>query len=222
MNRRVRAPQLHQHQQHQVMAHHRNASAPHSHHQSSLSMPSSVRPHQIHMGHQQQQLQQQQKLYDTSDMSASFFYPIPEDMQYHLYTAPLPSSYLLPANHHVLTFCPNIFLTHTHAVQSSHFFFVHEGLREALQRRNDEASAMLDPQVSEAMGIPQELHVYHSLYPMEEATPGLTVTERSSKILRLPTFVYRATNGQDGMQYILRRIEGVFSFKMCTESCVTF
>jgi len=54
--------------------------------------------------------------------------------------------------------------------------------------------------------LPSELHSYHTLYPLENSL------DRSSKVFGYATSIYKATSQRDGMQYILRRIEGAQSF----------
>ncbi len=55
------------------------------------------------------------------------------------------------------------------------------------------------------MGIPQEVHVYHSLYPLDGPS-----TDRMSRVFRTHTSVFKVTNSQDGLVYCLRRIHGTF------------
>jgi hypothetical protein len=53
------------------------------------------------------------------------------------------------------------------------------------------------------MNLPQELHVYHSLYPLDFQQ------EKSSQLFGHPTSVYKAMCTLDGRTYALRRIEGM-------------
>lgn len=58
------------------------------------------------------------------------------------------------------------------------------------------------------LGLPQEVHVYHSLYPLQHsqmAMPG-----EASSFFGHPTSVYKAVSGADGRTYVLYRIEGRF------------
>lgn len=54
------------------------------------------------------------------------------------------------------------------------------------------------------LNIPQEVHVYHSLYPLESFE-----NQPLSKMFGYSTFVYKAISSIDGLPYVLRRIEGM-------------
>ena len=49
--------------------------------------------------------------------------------------------------------------------------------------------------------LPQEVHVYHTLYPFAAAG------DRVSKVFGLQSTLYKAVRSIDGMTYLLRRIE---------------
>jgi len=53
------------------------------------------------------------------------------------------------------------------------------------------------------MGIPPDVHVYHSLFPLEPPT-----AERLSKVFRIHTSIFKVTSSQDGLVYALRRVHG--------------
>lgn len=53
------------------------------------------------------------------------------------------------------------------------------------------------------LNLPQELHVYHSLYPLDFQQ------EKSSQLFGHTTSVYKAMCTLDGRTYALRRIEGM-------------
>ncbi|SAM09208.1 hypothetical protein [Absidia glauca] len=103
-----------------------------------------------------------------------------QPLQYHLYTSPLP---------HVGNLHP-----HQRAIQS---FFIPDQLREQLTRRNE--ATLTPPPVGMDSSIPQEVHVYHSLCPLEDQ-PG--------QFFGHPCWVYKATCSVDGRTYALVRIEG--------------
>ncbi|EPB86185.1 hypothetical protein HMPREF1544_06997 [Mucor circinelloides 1006PhL] len=105
-----------------------------------------------------------------------------QPLQHHLYSAPLP---------HVSNLSP-----HQRTIQS---FFIPDNLREQLTQRN-EAQLMTTP--ARDLGLPMEVHVYHSLYPLD------THGEKSSSFYGHPSSVYKATCSVDGRTYALVRIEG--------------
>ncbi|OAD06478.1 hypothetical protein MUCCIDRAFT_152035 [Mucor lusitanicus CBS 277.49] len=105
-----------------------------------------------------------------------------QPLQHHLYSAPLP---------HVSNLAP-----HQRTIQS---FFIPDNLREQLTQRN-EAQLMTTP--ARDLGLPMEVHVYHSLYPLD------THGEKSSSFYGHPSSVYKATCSVDGRTYALVRIEG--------------
>lgn len=76
-------------------------------------------------------------------------------------------------------------------------FFISNNLREELQRKN-EATLQTLPGSS----LPEYVHVYHSLVPIE------TNMERSTQVFGYPTWAYKATSSKDGRVYCLRRIVG--------------
>jgi hypothetical protein len=101
-------------------------------------------------------------------------------LDYHLYTAPLPhvSSNLQTSN-------------------PLHSFFIPDDLRRTFQARHEATYLPVGP----SPGIPSELGVYHSLVQLEG--PG-----GPSRVYGHPAPVYRAVSTVDGNVYCLRRIEG--------------
>ncbi|GAA5800597.1 hypothetical protein EDC94DRAFT_604256 [Helicostylum pulchrum] len=106
-----------------------------------------------------------------------------QPLQHHLYSGPLP---------HVSNLLP-----HQRTVQS---FFIPDNLREQLTERNE---AQLMTASARELGLPLEVHVYHSLYPLDSSD-----TKSSKHYYGHPTSVYKATCSVDGRTYALIRIEG--------------
>jgi PAB-dependent poly(A)-specific ribonuclease subunit 3 len=116
---------------------------------------------------------------------------------------------------------PHVSSLHQHqrAMQS---FFMAENLRQELLRRNEaqlqfaDAAGIHDRSLFmflalESLKIPQEVHNYHSLYPLEPPQ------QKPSKTLGFLSSTYRATSSKDGKQYILRRVEG---YQLNNESAI--
>ncbi|CAB4385205.1 unnamed protein product [Rhizophagus irregularis] len=103
-------------------------------------------------------------------------------LQYHLYTSPLP---------HVSNLHPH--------QKTIHAFFMLDHLREELQRKNESTLKTVN---AKDFNLPEELHVYHSLYPLDQRQ------EKSIKIFGYPSWVYKSVCSVDGRVYCLRRIEG--------------
>jgi hypothetical protein len=89
-----------------------------------------------------------------------------------------------------------------------HNFFMDDEHRELLHGRNEASQQVADRnckiQLNEAHKshkIPNQVHVYHSLYPLENNT------ERHSSLFGYSTAVYKAIRSIDGKRYVLRRIE---------------
>lgn len=114
-------------------------------------------------------------------MSQQTMYPR-QPLQHHLYSGPLP---------HVSNLSPN-----QRTIQS---FFIPDKLREQLTRRN-EAQLMTAP--ARETGLPLEVHVYHSLYPLDSHP------QDGNYFYGHPSSVYKATCSVDGRTYALIRIEG--------------
>ncbi|KAI9492444.1 hypothetical protein BDB00DRAFT_828120 [Zychaea mexicana] len=111
-----------------------------------------------------------------------------QPLQYHLYTSGLvPVADPLP---------------HQRAIQS---FFMPDKLRESLTQRN-EATLLSAP--ARELGLPQEVHVYHSLYPLEEQN------SQNSQFFGHSSRVYKAVSSVDGCTYTLVRIE---AFRLINE-----
>jgi uncharacterized membrane protein len=58
-------------------------------------------------------------------------------------------------------------------------------------------------QIAREMGLPEEVHVYHSLYPLEDK-PG--------KILGHSSWIYKAVCRKTGKHYTMIRIEGTLLY----------
>lgn len=107
-------------------------------------------------------------------------------LDYHLYTTPLPH------------------ITNLHPAQTPiHTFFLSPTLREDLQRRS---AALSEVSPVPVPGLPDELHVYHSLAPLEPPQTG--PEGKNKRVFGLGTEVWKATCEMDGNAYVLRRVEG--------------
>ena len=104
-------------------------------------------------------------------------------LNYHLYTAPSP---------HVA----NIAI----AKQPLQSFFIPDDLSKSFLGRLEASNSVSS--LPPPLPPPNELGVYHSLTPLESTKPN------SSKAYGHPAPVYRAVSSVDGIQYVLRRIEG--------------
>ena len=82
------------------------------------------------------------------------------------------------------------------SMQSRHF--VSDTLREDLQKRSEAVHAPPPPGLS----LPEEIQGYHSLVPLE------AVIGERRKFGNWFSTVYKAINSNDGICYVLRRIEG--------------
>jgi PAB-dependent poly(A)-specific ribonuclease subunit 3 len=119
--------------------------------------------------------------------SAYYEQPIPrETLNYHLYTV-LP--YVNPRN-------PSAQLS---GKPASHRFFISDTLRTDLQRRSEALHA-----ISAHQNLPEEVHVYHSLVPLET----VDWKDKRKWFGGWPSSVYKAINRLDGRTYCLRRLEG--------------
>ncbi|CAG8482290.1 13344_t:CDS:10 [Funneliformis caledonium] len=107
---------------------------------------------------------------------------LPQPLRYHLYTSPLP---------HVSNLHPH--------QKTIHSFFMSDHLREELQQKNEATLKIVN---AKDFNLPEELHVYHSLYPLDQRQ------EKSIKIFGYPSWVYKSVCLVDGRVYCLRRIEG--------------
>ncbi|KAN0065501.1 PAB-dependent poly(A)-specific ribonuclease subunit 3 [Thecaphora frezii] len=148
-----------------------------------------------------------------------------QPLQYHLYAPPLPHvSNLHP--HHL----------------SAHAFFLAPNQREELQRKQEAMHASVPPPELGGPNLPEELHVYHSLVPLEHpgsnapasfglpaslidprmgspAASGATgATGDPSKVFGYRSHCYKATCTLDGKRYVLRRLEG---FRLQYEAAIS-
>ncbi|CEP17331.1 hypothetical protein [Parasitella parasitica] len=116
-------------------------------------------------------------------------FPQPAQPQYHQYVPALP---------HVANLS-----NHQRLVQS---FYIPDNLREQLLKRNDTTIAAAS--AAKDTGLPEEVHVYHSLYRIEE-TPG--------KVLGHSSWMYKAVCRSNGKPYTMVRIEG---FRLVNEQAM--
>ncbi|GAN02516.1 poly(A)-specific ribonuclease [Mucor ambiguus] len=116
-------------------------------------------------------------------------FPQPSQTQYHQYAPSLP---------HVANL-----QNHQRLVQS---FFIPDNLKEQLLKRNDATVAAAAS--AKETGLPEQVHVYHSLYRMEDK-PG--------KVLGHPSWVYKAMCRTNGKYYTMVRIEG---FRLVNEQAM--
>lgn len=116
----------------------------------------------------------------------------PEPMVYNMYAAPQPSD-------------------RSHVPQKMgriKSFFTPEGMRQEFQKRNDAKNLeyITSQAIPEGHTKPTQLHQYHRITFLAH---GTKLERKSSKIFRVPTWVYKATDELDGNTYVLRRIEGI-------------
>ncbi|KAF9578323.1 PAB-dependent poly(A)-specific ribonuclease subunit 3 [Lunasporangiospora selenospora] len=117
----------------------------------------------------------------------SYYYPgsgsmMHQPLQYHLYSTPLPHvSHLLPHQ------------------KTIHSFFISDSLREELHRKNE---MVLQNVNAQEYGLPEDLHEYHSLYPLDFSQ------QKSTEVFGYQSSVYKSMCSVDGRTYALRRIEG--------------
>jgi PAB-dependent poly(A)-specific ribonuclease subunit 3 len=76
-----------------------------------------------------------------------------------------------------------------------------EQLRIDLLEKNEAIHQILDPNGAEAQSLPKEVHMYHTLYPIQQEG------EKHSHVFGLSTSLYKAIRSVDGKVYCLRRIE---------------
>ncbi|TIA94308.1 hypothetical protein E3P81_00253 [Wallemia ichthyophaga] len=99
-------------------------------------------------------------------------------LQYHLYVPPPPYKLI-------------------HNVNLSQFF-LHQDTHKAITEAHESQLRAPPP----GLRLPERLHVYRDLYPLDEGIgPGVGLAS-------YPTYVYRATSERDGARYALRRVEG--------------
>ncbi|EKM52715.1 uncharacterized protein PHACADRAFT_261316 [Phanerochaete carnosa HHB-10118-sp] len=87
--------------------------------------------------------------------------------------------------------------THSRPEALQQRYFISDNVREELQRRSEATYAAPPP----GLNLPEETQGYHSLMPLES-----TIGERR-KFGNWYSTVYKALNSQDGIAYVLRRIE---------------
>lgn len=149
-------------------------------------------------------------------------------MQYHLYTPAMP---------HVSNLHPQHL--------SANAFFMSADEREELQRKNEALHAGIPPPELGGPKLPEELHVYHSLVPLEPCPlPGMpgnsmvpqlidpqlvpptapgTINHLTgacgepSRVFGYRCHVYKAQCTLDGKYYVLRRLE---NFRLTHEAAI--
>ncbi|KAF9204526.1 PAB-dependent poly(A)-specific ribonuclease subunit 3 [Haplosporangium sp. Z 27] len=114
-----------------------------------------------------------------------------QPLQYHLYNTPLP---------HVSNLLPH--------QKTIHGFFISDTLREELHRKNE---MILQTVNAQEYGLPEEIHEYHSLYPLD------LTQEKSTEVFGYQSSVYKSMCSVDGRTYALRRIEG---FRLTNEQAM--
>jgi PAB-dependent poly(A)-specific ribonuclease subunit 3 len=153
----------------------------------------------------------------------------PQPLQYHLYNPPLP---------HVSNLHPQHL--------SAHAFFMSNEEREELQRKNEAMHASVPPPELGGPSLPEELHVYHSLVPLEPSStsnlPGSGLVPQlidprivpptapgtvnhltgalgePSRVFGYRCHVYKALCTLDGKCYVLRRLE---NFRLNHEAAIS-
>ncbi|ORZ01467.1 kinase-like domain-containing protein [Syncephalastrum racemosum] len=129
----------------------------------------------------------------SGQMDPYFYMNFPrQPLQYHLYTSQLPHISNLPP--------------HQRTIQS---FFIPDNLREQLTQRNE--ATLLSASARE-LGLPQEVHKYHSLYPLDEQPA------QAGNYFGHPSWLYKAISSNDGRCYVLLRIEG---FRLVNETSLS-
>ncbi|CDO70439.1 hypothetical protein BN946_scf184999.g80 [Trametes cinnabarina] len=114
--------------------------------------------------------------------------------------APSMSFHRQPLNYHLYTLPRPDSLAHR--------YFISDDIREELQRRSETIRAAPPPGIS----LPEELQGYHTLVPLEP--PGV---ERR-KFGNWYSTLYRAVNSNDGVTYVLRRVE---NFRLMQPAALT-
>ncbi|KAI9317732.1 hypothetical protein BX666DRAFT_1857342 [Dichotomocladium elegans] len=80
--------------------------------------------------------------------------------------------------------------------------FMPDTLHEELTRFNE---AILRTGPVPELGLPDQVHMFHSLYPLE----GTDRLGQTSLFFNIPISIYKATSMIDGQPYVLCRVEGV-------------
>lgn len=160
--------------------------------------------------------------------NASASVKLRQPLQYHLYNPPMP---------HVSNLHPQHL--------SANAFFMSDEEREELQRKNEALHAGVPPPELGGPKLPEELHVYHSLVPLEHGqiagmqgssivpqlinprlvspTAPQTVyqltgaTGEASRVFGYRCHVYKAQCTLDGKYYVLRRLE---NFRLSHEAAI--
>jgi PAB-dependent poly(A)-specific ribonuclease subunit 3 len=105
-------------------------------------------------------------------------------------------------NYHLYTPLPYIQSSASSSKPSSQRFFLSDSLRLDLQKRSE---ALLTSAPLALSNLPEEVHTYHSLVPLEPLEGN-----RRKWFGGWASSVFKAVNSVDGITYCLRRIEGIF------------
>lgn len=103
-----------------------------------------------------------------------------------------------PLNHHLYAPAPPPRLVAPLKAHETNIndMFIPNDLRELLTKKN-EATLQTLPQLS----LPEHVGVYHSLVPIDSSF------DQISNVYHLPSYVYKVLSNQDGLPYVLRRID---------------
>ncbi|KAG8934285.1 PAB-dependent poly(A)-specific ribonuclease subunit 3 [Tulasnella sp. 419] len=101
-----------------------------------------------------------------------------------------------PLNYHLYTSLP-----HVGSIPASQRIFMSDTLREDLQRRSEAIYAT--PPLT-GLGLPESLHQYHSLLPLESPN----AMDKRKWFGGWSSTVYKAVSKDDGRAFCLRRVEG--------------
>eukprot|EP00951_Prasinocladus_malaysianus_P029703 scaffold275661_cov34-Prasinocladus_malaysianus.AAC.1 len=77
--------------------------------------------------------------------------------------------------------------------------------RAHLQASRPQPFGLLNPETDGDMGLPERMHHYHTLYPLEDLA---LAEERPSMTLGVRTLVLKGISAVDGQPYALRWIDG--------------
>lgn len=89
--------------------------------------------------------------------------------------------------------------------------FINDGIRQQLQQQSYLVQAQWSQETAgvraeEFVPLPEKVHNYHTLYPLEE--PSADGNDKMSAALGLRTFVMKAISSLDGQAYAIRRVCG--------------
>eukprot|EP01102_Stenamoeba_stenopodia_P005770 TRINITY_DN1649_c0_g4_i1.p1 TRINITY_DN1649_c0_g4~~TRINITY_DN1649_c0_g4_i1.p1 ORF type:complete len:791 (-),score=129.88 TRINITY_DN1649_c0_g4_i1:161-2533(-) len=113
---------------------------------------------------------------------------------------------------------PHTTLKQSGARRVMQHFFMSETLRQDMAKRSAAIHTVLDVEDPRYKDIPQLVHRYHSLYPLESDAGAINKEKNPSKTFGFPTSVFKCQSSTDGLPYALRRIEG---FRMSNEYAIS-